>query len=88
MVNSFCCGNFDQKNQIIMNSDLLYETFEVKTNQTDKKKELQNDLNSNRNLKHNFSFQKSTNTNIPQSIDENDFINPLPEIVIIKLKKH
>ena len=40
MGNSFCCDNFDRKQQMIINSDLLYETFEEKTNQTDKKKRI------------------------------------------------
>ena len=88
MGNSFCCDNYDRKQQIVIQSDLIYETLEEKVNKVVKEKEIKNYSISNRNLKHNFSFQKSTNTNTLKSVDENDFINPLPEIVIIKLKKH
>ena len=88
MGNSFCYDNFDRNQQIIINSDLLYEAIEEKAKQIDEEKEIKNDVISNRILKHVFSFQKSTNTCTPQSIYEIDFINPLPEIVVIKLKKH
>ena len=86
MGNSFCCNNFDRKQQMVIQSDLIYETFEEKVNHPVKVKDAKNDIILNRNHKHDYSFQK-TNTCTPQSIDESDFINPLPDIVIIK-KKH
>ncbi len=88
MGNSFCCYNFDRKQQIIMQSDLIYETFVENEKKINKEKEINNDIISNRNLKHDFSFQKTINTIAPQSVEESDFINPLPEIVVIKFKKH
>ena len=69
MGNSFCCDNFDKNQQIVIQSDLKYESFEENENQIVKEKVIKNNINSNRNLK-------------------NDFINPLPEIVAIKIKKH
>ena len=88
MGNSFCCDNFDKNQQIVIQSDLKYESFEENENQIVKEKVIKNNINSNRNLKNDFSFQKTINTFTPKSADENDFINPLPEIVAIKIKKH
>ena len=88
MGNSFCCANNDRKPQIIIESELIYETFEEKVNKIVKEKEIKNNIISNRNLKQDFSFQKSINTSTPKNVDEKDFINPLPEIVIIKIKKN
>ena len=88
MGNSFCSDNFSRKKQIVMHKELIYETLEEKANQIVKEKEIKNDLISNRNLKHDLSLQKSINTCTPKSIDENYFINPLPDIVVLKLKKH
>ena len=88
MGNSFCCVNNDRKQQIVIESDLIYETFEEKVNKIVKEKKIKNNIISNRNLKQDFSFQKSINTSTPKNVDESDFINPLPEIVIIKIKKH
>ena len=87
MGNSYCCDNLDRNQQIIQ-SDIIYETFAENENQIIKEKVKENDLISNENLKHDFSYQKTANSLTHQSIDENDFINPLPEIVIIKFKKH
>ena len=87
MGNSYCCDNLDRNQQIIQ-SDIIYETFAENENQIIKEKVKENDLISNENLKHDFSYQKTANSSPHHSIDENDFINPLPEIVIIKFKKH
>ena len=88
MGNSYCCNNFDRNKQIVIESDLIYETFVENENQIIKEKEKNNDIISNESPKHGFSFLKTAKSLTHQSIDENDFINPLPEIVIIKFKRH
>jgi len=42
MGSSFCCYNFDRKEQVVMQSDLLYETFKENENNIDKEKEINN----------------------------------------------
>ena len=84
MGNSFCCNNFDRRQQVVLQSDLIYESLEEKENYIIREK----DINSNSNHKSNLSLQKNTNIFSPKSSDENDFINPLPEIVVIKFKRH
>ena len=88
MGNSYCCDKIDRNKQIVIESDIIYETFVENENHTIKEKEKKNDIISNKTLKHGSSYQKITNSLTHQSIDENDFINPLPEIVIIKFKRH
>ena len=88
MGNSYCCNNIDKNQNNVIESDLIYETFAENENPTTKEKEKKNHIISNKSLKHGSSYQKTTNSLTHQSIDENDFINPLPEIVIIKFKRH
>ena len=42
MGSSFCCYNLDRKEQVVMQSDLLYETFKENENNIDKEKEINN----------------------------------------------
>ena len=63
MGNSFCCDNFDKNQQIVIQSDLKYESFEENENQIVKEKVIKNNINSNRNLKNDFSFQKAPSFN-------------------------
>ena len=88
MGNSYCCNNLDRNQQIVVESDFMYETFIENENHTIKEKAKKNDIISNKSLKHGISFRKTTNSLTHPSIDENDFINPLPEIVVIKFKRH
>ena len=81
MGNSFCCiANEKGGQSLIIQSELMYESFE-----NINEKELNN---YQINLKNESYIQKTTSAFSPKSDEDNNyFVNPLPEIVIIKPKK-
>ena len=78
MGNSFCCISIEKGQNLPIQSEILVDI---------NKKEIKNNNNSNLNFKNEFYIKKTTSARSPKSEEDNDFINPLPEIVIIKRKK-
>ena len=81
MGNSLCCITNEKGEQpLIIQNELIYESFE-----NINEKEI-NDYNKN--LKNESYIKKTTSAFSPKSDeDSNYFVNPLPDIVIIKRKK-
>ena len=80
MGNSYCCVSVEKKKQLILQSELM-----VKSIENINEKEI-ND--NNLSLKNEFYIKKTTSALSPQTDEDNEFINPLPEFVIIKRKKN
>ena len=86
MGNSYCCTSYSNKTKFIIQSEILVDC--VENNKFSKKKTLKiNNLNKFY-LRKEFTLNKTITTLSPQPEDDNDFINPLPDIVTIKYKKH
>ena len=80
MGNSYCCIASEKGQQFIIQSEYMVERIE---NINEK------ELNyNNLNLKNDCYRKKTTSTVSPQMKEDNDFINPLPDLVIIKRKKN
>ena len=80
MSNSYCCIASEKGQQFIIQSEYMVESIE---NINEK------ELNyNNLNLKNDCYRKKTTSTLSPQMKEDNVFINPLPEIVIIKRNKN
>ena len=80
MGNSYCCIASEKGQQFIIQSEYMVESIE---NINEK------ELNyNNLNLKNDCYRKKTTSTLSPQMKEDNVFINPLPEIVIIKRNKN
>ena len=89
MGNSFCCYNFEQKQQIVMQQELSYETFEESKNKIDKEKEKkiksESDLEKNNSNKEQEKNEKNSiqiNNKNDKSHDDNDNIKE-PKLEII-----
>ena len=82
MGHSFCCISFEQKEKLIIKSQLIFKDNDIITELGNKKiKYIQN---SNTSEKKEYSNNKSTAFSPKNEID---FVNPLPEIVNIKPRK-
>ena len=80
MGNSICCIANEKGQQPIIQSELMFESFE----NINEKEINYNKLNS----KNESYIKKTTSAFSPKSDEDNDFVNPLPKIVIIKRKKN
>ena len=84
MGHSFCCITFEQKEKLVIKSEIKFKNKEFITNLDNK--EIKYIQNSNTIKKKEFDNNKSTAFS-PKNDKINDFVNPLPEIVVIKPKK-
>ena len=84
MGHSFCCISFEQKENLIIKSEIKFKDKKIITKLDNK--ELEYIVNSNTNKKNEYENNKST-TFSPQNDKKFEFVNPLPEIVNIKPKK-
>ena len=84
MGHSFCCIYFEQKEKFAIKSEIKFKNKEINTNLDNK--EIKYIQNSNTNKKKEYDNNKSTDFS-PKNDKINDFVNPLPEIVIIKPRK-
>ena len=80
MGNSYCCLAIEKSNHYIIHNELM-----VKIAENINEKEIKD---NNLNLKNECYVKKTTSTLSPKTEEDNDFINPLPKIVIIKRKKN
>ena len=80
MGNSICCIANEKGQQQIIQSKLMFENIE----NINEKEINYNKLNS----KNESYIKKATSVFSPKSDEDNDFVNPLPKIVIIKRKKN
>ena len=80
MGNSYCCIASEKGQQFIIQSEYMVESI----GNINEKELNYNDLN----LKNDCYRKKTTSTVSPQMKEDNDFINPLPDLVIIKRKKN
>ena len=85
MGNSFCCISFEQKEKLIIKSEIKFNNKEIITKLNNK--EIKYVQNSNTNKNKENDNNKST-TFSPKNDKIFGFINPLPDIVIIKPKKY
>ena len=80
MGNSFYCIAIEKGQQYIIQNELMLKSVENKN---------EKGINyNNLNLKKESYIKKTTSAFSPQTEEDNDFINPLPKIVIIKRKKN
>ena len=84
MGHSFCCIYFEQKDKFAIKSEIKFKNKEINTNLDNK--EIKYIQNSNTNKKKEYDNNKSTDFS-PKNDKINDFVNPLPDIVIIKPRK-
>ena len=84
MGHSFCCIYFEQKEKFAIKSEIKFKNKEINTNLDNK--EIKYIQNSNTNKKKEYDNNKSTDFS-PKNDKINDFVNPLPDIVIIKPRK-
>ena len=84
MGHSFCCIHFEQKEKLVIKSEIKFKNKEINKNLNIK--EIKYIQNSNTNKKIEYDNNKSTDFS-PKNDKINDFVNPLPEIVIIKPRK-
>ena len=75
MGNSYCCSSGVKKEELLKKSDILLE-YGIKLEKI-----------NDRNRKENKS-NKTISTFSSRNEDGSDFVNPLPEIVTIKMKKN
>ena len=86
MGNSYCCTSYSNKTKFIIQSEILVDC--VENNKFSKKKTLKSNNLNKFYLRKEFTLNKTITTLSPQPEEDNDFINPLPDIVTIKYKKH
>ena len=84
MGHSFCCIYFEQKEKFAIKSEIKFKNKEINKNLNIK--EIKYIQNSNTNKKKEYDNNKSTDFS-PKNDKINDFVNPLPDIVIIKPRK-
>ena len=84
MGHSFCCIYFEQKEKFAIKSEIKFKNKEINTNLDNK--EIKYIQNSDTNKKKEYDNNKSTDFS-PKNDKINDFVNPLPDIVIIKPRK-
>ena len=75
MGNSYCCSSGVNKEELLRKSDIILECG-LKLNKINDHKS--KEINSN----------KTISTFLSRNEDGSDFVNPLPEFVIIKMKKN
>ena len=84
MGHSFCCISFEQKENLIIKSEIKFKDKEI-IKKLDNK-EIKYIQNSNTNKKNEYDNNKISISS-PQNDKKMDFVNPLPEIVNIKPRK-
>ena len=84
MGHSFCCIPLEQKENLIIKSEIKFKDKEIITKLDNK--EIKYIQNSNTNKKNEDDNNKSTISS-PQNNKKMNFVNPLPEIVNIKPRK-